>query len=337
MPSGILNASGYPGVGDRSVSARDAISPQLAAEIEAARCFRAQSKAANTVRAYASDWRQFEDWCFARDLEPMPAMPEAVATYLAWLAQRGRADSTIGRHLAAIAWHHRQSGLVSPQHRDLRGVIADTLSGIRRKQRARPVAKKAPIMADDLARMIAAAEGDGPRAIRDRAIMALGLAAALRRSELVALHLADLELVPEGLRLMIRHSKSDQEGEGQVIAVPSGRRLKPVAHLTKWLIVRGAEAGPLFFRTDRQGVMTREPMSDRSVARLVQRYASQVGLDPGAVGGHSLRSGFLTEAAKAGASLPKMQEVSRQKRVDVLLGYIRDAALFENHAGDGFI
>ncbi|WP_230960747.1 tyrosine-type recombinase/integrase, partial [Erythrobacter donghaensis] len=120
-------------------------------------------------------------------------------------------------------------------------------------------------------------------------------------------------------------------------AVPSGKVLKPGPRLNEWLSVRGGEAGPLFYRTDAQGMMTKEPMSDRSVARLIQRYAEKVGLDPAAVGAHSLRSGFLTEAAKAGASLPKMQEVSRQKKVEVLLGYVRDAALFENHAGEGFL
>jgi site-specific recombinase XerD len=78
-------------------------------------------------------------------------------------------------------------------------------------------------------------------------------------------------------------------------------------------------------------------MSDRSVARLIKRYAERVGLDPASVGAHSLRSGFLTEAARAGASLPKMQEVSRQKKVEVLLGYVRDAALFDNHAGKSFL
>ena len=311
--------------------------PQLAADIAAARSYRARSKAANTVRAYDSDWRQFESWCWQRKLVPLPAMPEAVATYLASLAQAGRADSTIGRHLAAIAWHHRQAGEAAPQHRDPRDVIADTLAGIRREQRARPTRKKSAILAADLARMIAAAEGQSPRAIRDRAVMALGLAAALRRSELVALQLADLELVREGLKLTIRHSKTDQEGEGQVIAVPSGRVLKPGPRLNEWLSVRGGEAGPLFYRTDAQGIMTKEAMSDRSVARLIQRYAEKVGLDPAAVGAHSLRSGFLTEAAKAGASLPKMQEVSRQKKVEVLLGYVRDAALFENHAGQSFL
>jgi len=236
-----------------------------------------------------------------------------------------------------IAAYYVGSQHLAPQHRDPRDVIADTLAGIRREQRARPSAKKTALLAADLAWMIAAAQGPGARAIRDRAVLALGMAAALRRSELVALQLSDLELVREGLKLTIRHSKTDQEGQGQVIAVPSGKVLKPGPRLNEWLSVRGGEAGPLFYRTDAQGVLTKAPMSGRSVARLIQRYAAKVGLDPAVIGAHSLRSGFLTEAAKAGASLPKMQEVSRQKKVEVLLGYVRDAALFENHAGDSFL
>lgn len=310
---------------------------KLEHEIAAARDYRARAKAANTIRAYESDWRQFEGWCLERGLEPMPARAEAVATYLAALAMAGRADSTITRHAAAIGWRHRQEGLAPPSVRDERMVIADTLAGIHREQRARPSRKKAAISAADLARMITAADGQGTRAIRDRAILALGLAAALRRSELVALQLADCELVREGLRLTIRHSKTDQEGEGQVIAVPSGKVLKPVARLNAWLAVRGGRAGPLFYQIDPQGRLTDRAMSDRSVARLVQRYAEKVGLDPETVGGHSLRAGFLTEAARSKASLAKMQEVSRQKKVEVLLGYVRSAALFEDHAGEGFL
>jgi len=142
-----------------------------------------RAAAANTLRAYTSDWNQFEGWCDERGLEPLPARPEAVATYLASLALAGKADSTIGRHLAAIGWKHRQDGLVAPVLRDERMVIADTLAGIRRGARARPSARKAAITASDLAKMIAAADGQGMRAIRDRAILALGLAAALRRAQ----------------------------------------------------------------------------------------------------------------------------------------------------------
>jgi site-specific recombinase XerD len=298
-------------------------------EIAAARDYRRKAKSANTIRAYESDWRQFETWCWERRLDPL--------TYLAALAMAGKADSTITRHSAAIGWKHKQDGLVPPTMRDERMVIADTLAGIHREQRARPTRKKVSSSAADLGAMIAAAQGEGTRAIRDRAILALGLAAALRRSELVALQLVDHELVREGLKLTIRHSKTDQEGAGQVIAVPAGKVLRPVARLNAWLNVRGGAPGPLFLQIDPQGRLTKEPMSDRSVARLVQRYAARVGLDPDTVGGHSLRAGFLTEAARTKASLVKMQEVSRQKKVEVLLGYVRSAALFEDHAGEGFL
>ncbi len=309
----------------------------LGEEIAAARSYRAQAKAANTIRAYTSDWTQFEGWCDERSLEPLPARPEAVATYLAALALAGKADSTIGRHLAAIGWKHRQEGQVAPVQRDERMVIADTLAGIRREQRALPSAKKAAVTAKDLAAMIASAEGEGTRSIRDRAVLALGLAAALRRSELVGLEMRDVVFVPEGLRLTIRHSKTDQEGEGQVIAVPAGKVLKPVARLQTWLAVRGSAPGPLFWQINPRGRVVDMAMSDRSVARLVQKYAGRVGLDPGSVGGHSLRAGFLTEAARSGASIAKMQEVSRQKKVEVLLGYVRSAELIDDHAGKGFL
>lgn len=310
---------------------------RLGDEIALARSYRAQAKAANTLRAYISDWNQFEGWCDERGLEPLPARVEAVATYLAALAKAGRADSTIGRHLAAIGWKHRQGGLVAPTVRDERMVIADTLAGIRREQRARPSARKAALTARELAAMIAAADGEGTRSIRDRAILALGLAAALRRSELVALEWRDVELVDEGLKLTLRHSKTDQEGEGQVIAVPSGKTLKPVERLKAWVAVRGTGPGPLFYQIDPQDRLTDKPMSDRSIARLIQKYAGRVGLDPDTVAGHSLRAGFLTEASRAGATIAKMQEVSRHKKVEVLLGYVRSAELFDDHAGEGFL
>jgi integrase len=226
---------------------------------------------------------------------------------------------------------------VPPTQRDARGVISDTLAGIRREARARPRAHKSAITARELAAMIAVAEGEGTRSIRDRAILALGMAAALRRSELVGLELRDLELVDKGLKLTLRYSKTDQEGEGQEIAVPAGKVLKPLERLKAWLAVRGHGAGPLFYQIDPQGRPTDAPMSDRSIARLIQKYAGRVGIDPEAVAGHSLRAGFLTEASRNGATIAKMQEVSRHKKVEVLLGYVRSAELFDDHAGEGFL
>ena len=309
----------------------------LAAEIAAARSYRTRAKSDNTLRAYTSDWRQFDDWCWKRELNPLPAAPEAVATYLASLALAGRADSTITRHLAAIGWKHKQEGAIAPMGRDAHSLISDTLSGIRREQRARPTRKKAAITAKDLARMISFAEGQGTRANRDRAVLALCLAAALRRSELVGLQLADVAMVDQGLKLKIGFSKTDQEGEGVEIAVPAGKVLRPVEHLNAWLRVRGGAAGPLFTRIGAKGEFTLAPMSDRSVARLIQRYAELAGLDPATVAGHSLRAGFLTEAARTRASIKKMQEVSRHKSVKVLLGYVRSAEIFDDHAGSGFL
>ena len=185
--------------------------------------------------------------------------------------------------------------------------------------------------------MIARADGLSTRAVRDRAILALGLAAALRRSELVALQLADVQLVEQGLTVRVGHSKTDQEGEGATIAVPAGKTLKPVAHLNAWLAARGGAPGPLFTRVGTRGEFTLEAMSDRSVARLVKRYASLQGLDPETIAWHSLRAGFLTEAARTRASLAKMQEVSRHKSLKVLLGYVRSAERFDDHAGAGFL
>lgn len=310
---------------------------RLRAEIAAARGYRAKAKAANTLRAYLSDWNRFGAWCDERDLEQLPARPEAVATYLASLATAGRADSTITRHCAAIAWKHGQHDLVPPQARDGRRVIADTLAGIRRDLRARPSRRKAAITATQLSVMIEAAAGQGTRAIRDRAILALGLAAALRRSELVALELGDVIFEQRGLRLTLRHSKTDQDGGGQVIAVPSGKVVQPVARLHAWLAIRGSQAGPLFYQIHPQGRMTGEAMSDRSIARLIQKYAALAGLDPATVAGHSLRAGFLTEASRSGATIAKMQEVSRHKKVEVLLGYVRSAEKFDDHAGESFL
>ncbi|GLK44000.1 MULTISPECIES: site-specific integrase [Novosphingobium] len=311
--------------------------PELVAEVEAARAYRLRARSANTLRAYASDWRQFQDWCWGRGLEPLPAFPEVVATYLASLARAGRADSTVTRHLAAITWQHRHDGLPPPSARDTHQLIADTLSGIRREQRARPTRKKAAIGAKDLAGMLVKADGLSTRAVRDRAILVLGLAAALRRSELVALQLADIQLVEQGLTVFVRHSKTDQEGEGATIAVPAGKVLRPVAHLNAWLAIRGGEPGPLFTRIGTKGEYTAEAMSDRSVARLVKRYARLQGLDPEVMAGHSLRAGFLTEAARTRASIAKMQEVSRHKSLKVLLGYVRSAERFDDHAGAGFL
>lgn len=173
--------------------------------------------------------------------------------------------------------------------------------------------------------------------MRDRAILAVGMAAALRRSEIVALDVAHVGIVPEGLRLTIARSKTDRTGQGAVIAIPEGSRIRPKALLLAWMAAAGHQEGPLFRRLSRSDALTPAAMSDRAIARLVQQHAAAAGYDPTHFAGHSLRAGFLTEGAAQGATIFKLQEVSRHKSVQVLSDYVRNAELFKDHAGDRFL
>lgn len=306
------------------------------AEVDTARRYADASRAASTQRAYAGDWQRFSRWCAARGLDTLPADPRVVAVFLSAEAEAGAAPLTVGRRLAAIGWMHRRAGLQPPQAREGAAAILEVMAGIRRSHGIAPVRKQAAD-ADVLRDLLRAIAGTDLRSVRDRALLAFGMAGAFRRSELIALRRSDVEWVKEGLRVTIRRSKTDQEGAGAVVAIPEGRRLRPKALLAAWLEQAGVVDGFLFRRFGAGGVVTPCPMSDRAVARLVQARAAAAGYDPENFAGHSLRAGFLTAAARSGASVFKMQEVSRHKSMQVLAGYVRDAELFQNHAGDGFL
>ena len=200
------------------------------AEIATARRYADASRAPATQRAYAYDWRRFAAWCAARRLQTLPADPRVMAVFLAAEADAGAAPVTVGRRLAAIGWTHRRAGLQPPQAREGAAAILTVVAGIRRSHGVAPVLKQAAD-ADVLRDMLRAIEGEDLRSVRDRAMLALGMAGAFRHSELVALRWADLARVPEGLRLTIRRGKTDQEGAGVTIAIPEGRRLRPKALL----------------------------------------------------------------------------------------------------------
>ena len=306
------------------------------AEIATARRYANASRAASTQRAYASDWRRFAQWCAVRHLETLPADPRVVAVFLAAEAEIGAAPMTVGRRLAAIGWMHRRAGLQPPQAREGAAAILEVVAGIRRSHGVAPVRKQA-VDADVLRDLLRATPGNDVRAVRDRAVLAVGMAGAFRRSELVALRWADLERVPEGLRLTIRRGKTDQDGAGATIAIPEGRRLRPKALLEAWIAQAGIAEGFLFRRLTAGGLVTADPMSDRAIARLVQARAAAAGYAAADFAGHSLRAGFLTAAARSGASVFKMREVSRHKSMQVLADYVRDAELFRDHAGEGFL
>ena len=308
----------------------------FAGELDVARAYAEAARSAATRRAYASDWRIFLEWCRMRAIEPLPADPTTVAVFLAHEADRGSAPMTVGRRLAAIGYHHRQAGLQPPQEREGAAAIREVLAGIRRSHGVAPQRKR-PTDADMLRDLLRAVEGDGLRAVRDRALLALGMAGAFRRSELVALEVADLAWDRQGVRVTVRRGKTDQEGAGAVVAILEGRRIRPTTLLRAWLDAAGIADGPVFRRLTRNDKLLAPPMSDRAVARLVQATAAAAGYRPTDYAGHSLRSGFLTEAARQGASVFKMREVSRHKSMQVLADYVRDAELFDGHAGERFL
>ena len=307
-----------------------------AEEIATARAYVDASRAASTRKAYAADWNRFELWSRDRAAAALPAEPALVAVYLSALAARGQAPPSIARALAAIAYAHRRAGKVAPHRAEGGMVIGDMLAGIRRSRIGGPD-RKAAADADVVMQLLWSIEGSSLAAQRDRALIAFGMALAARRSELVALDVADLAWEAKGLRVIIRRSKTDQEAEGEVVAVPEGRRLTPLTHLRAWLDAAKITEGPVF-RPLWKGNRTRDArLSDHAVARIVQARALAAGLDPERYAGHSLRAGFVTSAARAGADVWKIQQVSRHKSMQVLSGYVRDARLFDDHAGEPFL
>jgi integrase len=295
------------------------------ADAAAARTFAELEKAASTRRSYRVAFRIFADWCHARGLVPVPASPDTVA------ATAGARASTIAHRAAAIRYAHRLAGHETPTSAE---TVRAVMRGIRRTIGTAPE-RKAPATADVIREMRLCPPTLAGQ--RDRALLALGFAGAFRRSELVALSVADLVEMPDGFRVLIRHSKTDQEGAGQEIAIPRGYRLRPVEAVQTWLEAAAITEGPVFRAVLKGGRLQAAALTPHSVAAIVQMYAERAGLDPAAYAGHSLRAGFITSAAEAGASVLRIADQSRHQSLDTLRGYVRRADLFRDHAGASFL
>jgi integrase len=209
------------------------------------------------------------------------------------------------------------------------------MQGIRRA-RGSARAQKAAATAERMVAMLATIPNT-LTGTRDRALLCLGFSGAFRRSELVALEVADLDEVADGIRVTIRKSKTDQEGRGVSVAILAGRQLRTVEALKAWLEAAAIAEGPIFRAVDRHGNVRPQTLTAQVVALMVKRYALPAGLAVDDFSGHSLRAGFLTSAADAGADVFKMADVSRHKSLDVLRGYVRRAEMFKGHAGASFL
>ena len=305
--------------------------PFLEEEIHQAKAFAKDQHAKATRRAYDADIRLFTSWCQDRGLTPFPALPQTVSVFLSWSASQGAAVSTIERRTAALRYGHQIAGYESPTHHE---VVKATLKGIRRALGVAPIQKVAVTV--DRLQDILKHVPDTLQGKRDKAILLLGFAGAFRRSELVALTVNDLIETDQGVRVLIRKSKTDQEGQGQEIALYQGK-LRVVDAINAWREAANIQDGFLFRPLKKGGKVLDKPLAAESVADIVKKYAGIAGFVPQEYAGHSLRAGFLTSAAENGASLFKMMEVSRHKSVDTLKGYIRRADLFKDHAGKAFL
>ncbi|HKU67243.1 MAG TPA: site-specific integrase [Candidatus Baltobacteraceae bacterium] len=298
------------------------------AAVNRARAFAEAAKSSSTRRAYGSDLRDFEAFCRRHGAPALPADPQTVALYASDLAQRVKL-ATIRRRMVAISQAHRERGLESPTRHDM---VRRILQGIARTLGASQ-AKKTAITLDVLRQALLAVNGDGVKALRDRAILLLGFAAALRRSEIAALDVVDLHFAKQGLLVTIRRSKTDQIGEGCEIAVPyvANRALCAATAVRAWLEAAALTAGPAFRSFTLRGQLTERRIDGRDVANLVKTVADRARLE-GDFSGHSLRAGFVTSAAEAGATLDNISRTTRHKSMAVLSGYIRRADLFKDPA-----
>jgi integrase len=334
--------------------------PQLAPEDrDRVDAYVARASAEATLRAYRSDWRLFCAWCSENGYRPLPATPTTVAAYLTLLAERGFVPAeprrtkrgkvlprkeptplgraTIGRRLAAIAFAHRAADMEPPTAQPDAARLEKAVRGIRKDKKGELPGKKRAVDGDVLRDMLRSVIGEDLRAYRDRALLAVGMAGAFRRSELVAITVSRVSEDGRGLLVRIASSKTDQEGRGHTVAIPDGRRLEPVRHYRAWLEKAGIVDGPVFRKLTPQGRLTDKAMSAQGVALVVKAAAATAGYPSELFSGHSLRAGFLTEAGRQNANLFKMKEHSRHSSLEMVAEYVRDHERFREHAGEAFL
>lgn len=280
------------------------------------------SSAPATVRAYQGDIADFLRWGGS-----LPGSPMTVARYVADRAQRHK-PATLMRRIVGIGRAHARRGLPDPTKSEL---VRAVLQGVRREHGG-PQRRAQPLLPCDLRRMLGQLALDS-RGLRDRALVLLGFAAALRRSELVSLDVDDLTFMREGMTVRVRRSKTDQVGTGRSVAVPLGQgEFCAVAAVQAWLSGAQLTSGPIFRSVSRAGSVSRERLSDQSVSLIVKALVAAIGLPPGAYSGHSLRAGLVTSAALMGVPAARIQQQTGHQSVAMMSRYVRDARPFDENA-----
>ncbi len=274
------------------------------------------SKSNNTLRAYQSDFRDFSSFCAKNSFSAIPTQPKIIALYITNLSKSSK-FSTLKRRIASISVIHKLKGhYLDTKH----PIIMENLHGIKRTLGSRQKAKK-PILINDLKLIIKAIDKEK---IRDKALILIGFAGGFRRSELVNIYYEDVEFVNEGVKILIKRSKTDQSGEGSIKAIPyfDNKEFCPVKALKNYIDEK-------FTNKNDTKIFD---ISDKSVALIIKKYAERAGLDSSKYAGHSLRSGFATTAAEFGAEERNIMAMTGHKTTQMVRRYIQEANLFKNNA-----
>lgn len=276
-----------------------------------------------TRRALRNDLQHFRD-----NGGVLPATPEIVASYIAWMAEHGYAVATVSRHIASISKAHRSLGERNPCRSEL---VKQSLRGMKRmKGTAQREAK--PLLKEDLFAILEMT-GNRMRDKRDRALLLLGFAGGFRRSELVGLNVEDVAFDRKGMIVTIRRSKTDQEGKGRKLGIPFGRgRWCPVKALEEWLEAADISSGPIFRPINRHSQVGSSRLTGEAVSIVVKERVAKIGQTAELFSGHSLRAGFATSAAMAGASSHSIRRQTGHTSDAMLSRYIRQAEMFEGNA-----
>lgn len=299
-------------------------SPEGRAALAAAIDFAGQALSPATLRAYRADWQHFCSWCRAVGWSPLPAAAATVAAYLASLATTHRTSALV-RRLAALSRAHRLAGQPWPSAHP---AVRNTLRGIGR-QYGRPPQQAAALATAEIRRLVVTCD----RSLvgyRDRALLLIGYAGALRRSEIVAIQREHVTFTGSGLKLLIPRSKGDQTGKGATLGIAKGTSPEtcPVRALEVWLQESRCEHGPVFRAIDMRGVLSHRALHPDAVRQILGRHVDKAGLTAGAgerLSPHGLRAGCITQAVLNGARDDQVMAHTRHKDIRTMRGYVRRA------------
>ena len=290
------------------------------------------SKANNTLRAYKSDFKDFGGFCAKHGFDSLPTEPKIVSLYLTHLSKNSKI-STLRRRLVSIGMVHKLKGhYLDTKH----PIIIENLLGIKRVKGSYQKGKK-PLLINHLKSIINVIDEqkiDEIKKARDKALLLVGFAGGFRRTELISIDHEDLEFVTEGVKIIIKRSKTDQFGEGMTKGIPyfSNQKYCPVNNLKKWLELSNIKSGPIFRRFAKGSVLTNYRLTDQSVVLIIKIYLNLAGIENKNYSGHSLRSGFATVAAESGADERSIMTMTGHKTTQMVRRYIREANIFKNNA-----